>query len=252
MKDFSWSYSAYSSALNCLYCFHQQYILEKKQEGLESADLVFGTSIHSAVNSIWSGENGLDVFNLFWGTQNPAQLEYTRFQYDELATMGAKFCNRFQNKYADRFKMQRGELRLHGAYNRVKLNGQFDFYGTLDDKLSLLDLKTSAYNYPLDKRLTALQLNLYAYLLMQNGFKAPEQLGYVVLVKGSTTIQAPLVWDFDEAACTKFVDEMTQYCKMFSGIKTFPSNPNCQRHNFGCYKEMEKRDDRSDSLTKAS
>ena len=237
MKELSWSYSMYSSALNCLACFHKQYILGEKPVGPESADLAFGTCMHSAANSYWNGEDGEAVFTLFWDTLDPSTMEYSRFKHHELRALGLKFCRILKNKYVPRMQMSKGEVRLHGMNYECKLNGQLDFYGTLDGKLTLLDLKTSAYNYPAEKKLTALQLNLYAYLALENGYEPPEQLGYLVLSKGGGSVQAPLVWKFDPDECLRMVNEMVMYCRMFQTMQMYPRNPNCPRHAFRCYEE---------------
>ncbi len=234
MSRFSWSYSMYSSAVSCLQCFKRSYI-DGIRSGQDSADLAFGSAMHSAFNSIWSGEDGEQTFQIFWGSYEGKDLTYTRFKYPELAQLGMKFCKRFKEKYAERFVLHKAEERLYGKFNDVKLEGQFDYYGLVDGKLTLLDLKTSGYNYPEDKKAVALQLNLYAWLCVENGLPKPEQLCYLVLNKGQGTIQTPMVWEFDHTRAKEMLTEMTTYCKLFEGQDTWPRNPNCLRHNHDCY-----------------
>lgn len=241
MSDLSWSYSAYSQALNCLRCFERMYLLGEKPEGPESADLAFGSALHSAINGTLTGQSGPELFDLYWASYKDKPLKTTRYKYEQLKDIGERLSARFESKYAPRFELIKAEERLHAEYAGVKLNGQFDFYGKLDGKLSLLDFKTSAYNYPEEKKLTALQLNLYAYLAIQNGLPAPEQLGYIVLNKGLVTIQQPLVWEFDPTVMDRMLEEMVQYCLVwqhyFEGktITPTPRNPNYQYHQFNCY-----------------
>lgn len=197
--------------------------------------------MHSAINSIWNGEDGEEVFAMYWDSYAGKELQYSRFKYDQLREMGLKFCANFARKYADKYKLEKAEVRLHGEYNGVTLNGQFDFYGTLDGKLSLLDLKTAAYAYPVEKKYVALQLNLYAYLAIQNGYEPPEQLGYIVLNKGGGSIQAPLIWEFNKFKCEEFVANMAEHCRLFDTLTSFPKNPNAMRHNYPCYETKESK-----------
>ncbi len=237
VKDFSWSYSAYSKAHECLACFKRGYLDGEPQPGAESGDLLFGSAMHSAWNALLSGEDYEAVFETYWGMYKERRdIEYGRFKWAELHDMGHKFLSKFNRFHAKRFSLDKSEIRLHGEYNGVKLNGQFDFLGTLDGKYSLLDLKTSARNYEKEKEHVALQLNLYAYLALRNGLKYPDHLGYVVLNKGTGSIQEPLVWDFKEDKMYSMLDDMTNYCKLIAKADTFPKNPNAFRHNFNCFK----------------
>jgi len=66
MKDYSWSYSAYSSALRCLKEFDYTYI-QKIPEAATDSDLRFGTALHGALNETISGGDGKEFFKVFWG-----------------------------------------------------------------------------------------------------------------------------------------------------------------------------------------
>lgn len=239
MSQLSWSYSMYSQAMNCLNCFHKQYVLGQKPEGPESIDLAFGSALHSAINGALTGEDGLELFKLYWGSYKDKPLQTGRFKYDTLSDTGERLVSRFVGRYADRFQLVAAEQRLHAEYKGVKLNGQFDFYGNLDGVLTLADFKTSAYNYPEQKKLTALQLNLYAYLAIQNGYKPPTQLCYQVFNKSLVTIQTPMVWTFEEDNMRNMLEDMVTYCRQFevvlTGGGTIPRNPNYQYHQFNCY-----------------
>lgn len=238
MSNLSWSYSMFSKASECLACFEKSYILKLPQAGPESADLAFGTAMHSAINAQLTGEDGAAVFETYWGSYEGKELATTRFNYEQLAAMGMKFLKNFY-KYEARLQLEKSEIRLYGEYNGVKLEGTFDFYGSLDGRRSLLDWKTAAYNYPASKRDTALQPYLYTYLARQNGYTPPEQLGYLVFNKGAGTIQAPLVWDFDESVMHAMLGDMTAYCKMFETLTVYPRNPNAARHNYACFEAKE-------------
>lgn len=236
---FSWSYSAYSKALECLACYHKRYILKEEETGPTSADLVFGSAMHSAWNAVLLGQDGHALFDFYWDTYSDTPMQFTRYKYDELRHLGHTLLRKFIKSHKERFGIDKSEVRLYGEYKGTKLEGQFDYYGTLDGKLCLLDLKTSAMNYPAEKKDVALQLNLYTYLVETNGYQRPDKIGYVVFNKGMGSIQEPLVWDYDSKTCKEMLDDMTTYCKMFEGMKEYPRNPNCRYHNYNCYKPKE-------------
>lgn len=240
--SFSWSYSAYCKATECLACFNKAYIEKVKPEGPESADLLFGSAIHSAWNASVTGQDAHAIFDMYWGSYSNRDMKFSKFNYEELGSRGQELLRKFNKLQASRFEHIDSEKRLYGEYKGVKLEGTFDFYGALDGKRSLLDLKTSAYNYPEEKKYTALQPYLYTYLAIQNGYKEPEQIGYIVFNKGAPTgapsVQKPLVWEFNKDTMFKMLDEMVSYAKMFNIMidsECFPRNPNHRYHDYKCY-----------------
>lgn len=235
MKN-NWSYSSFSLALTCPACWHRRYVLKEPETGSESADLAFGSAMHSAINDTLTGGNGTDVFKIYWDSYADKPLTFSRFKHHELDDIGHKLVARFAKKYAPLLRLEVAEQRLYAEFNGIQLEGTMDFYGGFDGKRSLLDWKTAAYAYPAEKRLTALQPRLYSFLAMANGFKDPEQEGYVVFNKGTSTIQTPLLWDYDKVTTERMLTEMTDLCRMFDNMTTFPRNPNAQRHVYDCYK----------------
>lgn len=211
MKDFSWSYSAHSSALRCLQLFHFVYVEKLAQTEPESGDMKFGSALHCGLNSILQNEDGDAVFELHWGTEESKPHEYSRFKWPELRELGLNFLSKFRRLHAKKYVVTQTETRLYGEYKGIKLEGTPDFIGTYNGVNSLRDFKTSAYNYSSDRPVTALQLYLYAYLARGTGF-VPETLGYDVFNKGTGSIQT-LTWDFKEEDMYKALDHFVGYLR---------------------------------------
>ncbi len=214
--EFSWSYSAYSTALQCLRKFQYLYIDKIVPEGPESCDLIFGSAIHSAINAVLTGQNGAAIFEMYWESYKEKDVEYGRYKWADLAQIGAKFVRVFSERHADKYALQFAEKRLYGQHNGIRLEGTPDFYGMYNENLSLRDFKTSSRNYEPAKSDCALQLYLYAYLYKQN-FESSriDTLGYTVFNKSTGTIQQ-LTWDFDEYQMLTALDHLTSYAKILS------------------------------------
>lgn len=230
-----WSFSAYSSATRCLRLYRHQF-LDKTKPDYESGDMSFGSALHSAINGVLTGEDGAALFEIYWTAYKDRDLVYGRYKWPELAELGGKFARNFARLHAKRYVLNSGEQRLSAGYKGIRLDGTMDFYGLFDGRTSLRDFKTSSSNYPADKGTVALQLNLYAYIASQNGFKLPETLGFTVFSKSTGTIQQ-LTWEFSESVMRSALDSMVEYCTMFdsSAVQTYPKNLNsCLDFNRRC------------------
>jgi len=231
----SWSYSMYSTAIQCLQKYKLIYIDQVVPEAPLSGDLAFGSALHSSLNSIIKGEDGEQIFEIYWDSYQGKELEYGRFKWKELREIGLNFCSKFSRLHASKYKMEMAEKRLYSEYKGVKLEGTPDFLGSYNGRISLRDFKTSGYNYAKEKAHVALQLNLYAYLSLSTGeTKSIDTLGYTVFNKGSGSIQ-DLTWDFDEAIMYSMLDDLVAYCATFDNRQSFPKNPNaCVQGTMKC------------------
>lgn len=204
-----WSYSAYSTALICLrkykYCF-----IDKLEPDYQDGDMAFGSALHSAINSILHGEDGYEIFKLYWDSYKDKPLVYSRFKWKELEEIGYTHLRKFIKLHASEYKVEIAEKRFYATYAGVSYEGTPDFYGMYKGKLSLRDFKTSGYNYDKEKKLLATQLYLYAYLAISNGLKPPETLGYTVFNKGTQSIQ-DLTWEFNEVDMHKTLTDFMDY-----------------------------------------
>ncbi len=243
MSDFSWSYSAYSSAVTCLRKFKLCYVDKIVVDGPESSDLIFGSALHSAINAVLTGADGQATFELYWLSYKDKDVTYGRFDWKQLANLGAEFIRKFQKLHAPRYTIEFAEKRLYGEYRGVRCEGTLDYYGLYDSNMSLRDFKTSGRNYEFDKAYCALQLYLYAYLYKQN-FPAAriDTLGYTVFNKGTGSIQ-DLTWDFDEKRMYEALDNLVNYAYILgpNGISdpklnmNYPKNYNsCLDYNRKC------------------
>jgi hypothetical protein len=223
-QNTSWSYSSYSSALQCLQKYKYIYV-DKIQPEQDSGDLKFGSAIHSAVNGALEGEDGEELFKLYWDSFAESPLVYGRFKHDSLSNIGADFMRKFAKFYLPRLKPEIMEVRAYGEYKGMKVEGTLDFYGTLDGVPSLIDWKTTGYAYDKDKALNALQLHLYGYLCLTQHKKAPEQLVYFPFVKSKGSIQEPVIIPFDIGRMHAMLDDMKAYVEGFKQIG-LAKNPN--------------------------
>ncbi len=232
--DFSWSYSGYSTAIQCLRKFQYAYVDKIVQEGPEGGDLVFGSALHSALNSVLTGGDGAATFELYWSMYQDKDVEYGRYKWADLARLGAEFIRKFTRFHAPNYKLVQAEQRLYGSHNGVRLEGTPDYYGEYLGRPSLRDFKTSGRNYDSAKSDCALQLYLYAFLhLRTNPGMAIETLGYTVFNKGTGSIQ-DLTWEFNHVTMMRAVDGFTEYAKML-GATGFPTNFNsCLDYNRKC------------------
>ncbi len=245
----SWSYSAYSSAVSCLRKYKLTYIDKIVPEGPEGGDLLFGSALHCAINSCLTGQDGLATFEMYWSMYQNKEVEYGRYKWAELASLGTNFIGKFIKYHAGKYSLEFAEKRLFAEYKGIKLEGTPDFYGQYGGRASLRDFKTSGRNYEPAKSDCALQLYLYSFLYRANfPTSRIDTLGYTVFNKGTGSIQQ-LTWDFDEAKMTEVLDNMWDYCSMIErqqGPLGFPKqfnacldyNRKCQFFN-KCHKETE-------------
>lgn len=225
LHDYSWSYSAYSSALRCLKEFDYTYI-QKIPEGATDSDLRFGTALHASLNEELINKNGKELFKVYWESEKEKFQDTGRFNWDQLNDLGNKFLTTFGRKYAKDLIVQEAEVRAYSEYKGIKIEGTADFIGTYQGRPCVLDFKSSAYNYKREKSVVALQLYLYSYLATSKLGFVPETLCYMVFNKGTGTIQV-LEWDYKRDKQIEALDNMVKYIQGFQQDKQeFPKNYN--------------------------
>lgn len=230
------SYSNFSTLRTC----GQKYKLNviDKIPQPPAVALEFGTALHAGLNSaLVDGDDELAAitFETAWDSRID-KLDFTGERNGPvvLRDMGAKFCARFTNKYAKHMKLVVGEKRMyakgpqgaackHEAYKTIELEGTPDALVEWDGENVLLDFKSSAYNYLDCKIDISLQLNLYAWLLEENGYKV-DSLAYVVFVKGTGTIQTIKKVKYEREKALQMISEMVSYWSR--NEDHFEKNPN--------------------------
>lgn len=217
----------YSSAVRCMRLYKLIYVDRLKTDTDMSGDMLFGSALHSAINSSITGtDDPGEVFRSFWGSyRDKTNIEYGRHAWPQLHDLGSEFVRKFIKMHAEHYKPTLTEERLYGKYLDIAFEGTPDFYGEYKGKLSLRDFKTSGYNYPKERADISVQLYLYAYLLGLKGHKI-DTLGYTVFNKGTGSIQ-DLTWDFKEEDMKVVLNSMVDYVKVFSSKEhEFPQNRN--------------------------
>lgn len=145
----------------------------------------FGTAIHMGVEAILTGNKGyIELFELFWGLEQTRNNNYGRFGWEALREQGITLLTRFNRLHKKKFEVFEMEQRLYGSIDDIKVEGTPDLLGLYEGKKTVVDFKTSGFKYDKAKILASEQLHLYAYLAEQSGRFQPEQVAYVVFVKG--------------------------------------------------------------------
>ena len=199
----SYSYSMLSAAYRCNRYFRLVYVDKLKPTAItKSADLVYGSSIHFALeNYLKDGDDPVESFKAYWAPE-AANLEYGRHIQGCLESNAETLLSRFVRLHAKKFKVHQMEERLYGTIREgstVRLEGTPDLLGEYEGTPSVVDFKTSGYRYPKEKIFLNEQMFLYAHLARQAGYNV-KQLVYYVFIKGNTpsiqTLALPLEDDY--------------------------------------------------------
>ncbi len=205
-----------------------------------SSDLIFGSALHSAINAVLTGEDGLATFEVYWLSYKDKEVEYGRYNWQQLAGLGANFIRKFEKLHAGKYELEFAESRLHGEYRGIRTEGTLDFFGKYNGQYSLRDFKTSGRNYEAVKADCALQLYLYAYLYKQNFPTARiDTLGYTVFNKGTGSIQ-DLTWDFYEKKMFEALDQMVDYINITNN-EHIPLEDNRWPKNYGACLDYDRK-----------
>lgn len=237
--SYSWSYSAFSTALTCLRKFKLVYV-DKLEPDYESGDLAFGSALHLALNACLTGGNGEETFLTYWGSYKGKDLTYGRFKWADLENLGVQFIAKFQKAYVKRFKLHTAEIRLYAEYRGIKLEGTMDLLAEFDGVMTLADFKTSSARYEPEKAKISLQLYLYSYLCIKGLGVTPAQIMYLPFLKTTGGIQTPVVESFVEECMYAALDEMVEYLVKLDapndlGIDVYPKNYNaCLNYGRKC------------------
>lgn len=172
----------------------------------------FGTAIHLAVESILSNPKAdhLGLFELFWNLEKDHNNRYGRFGWEELRHQGHTLLTRFERLHAKKFEVIQMEERLHGRINDIKVEGTPDFIGMYEGKKALIDFKTSGSRYNKDKIKVSEQLYLYSELARQALGFVPEQVVYIVFVKGVNPSIQCLSEDFNQVRSTQILSNIVK------------------------------------------
>lgn len=219
-------YSTISDAYKCFKYYELKHIHKLPDGSERNADLKFGTALHLAIEDLFLGGNGIDVFNIFWNAER-LNLDYGRLPFNILSDLGNTFIERFERLHFKHFMPlfleQKGEVFL----DKYKLTGTVDFLGKYKDVPSIVDWKTSSYPYEKEKLIINEQM--YGYNLMaqaNHGFKAKQHV-YVVFVKNPKEPRIQVITrEVTEEKMTEVVDNIKLMCEDINIRSKFPKNRN--------------------------
>lgn len=231
------SYSILNDARKCQKYFEYKHLKQVSVQGPLDGDLEFGTGIHLGVQNILEdGGDGISDFEIFWNSLANQKVEWGRFSYENYYDQAKTLFRKFQRGHARKFRVSRMEQRLGITFPQgFRFEGTPDFVGEYEGVPSLIDFKTSAYNYAPEKILSEEQLSLYKELEERvNGFKAKQKI-YVVFKKdyADPSIQTPLIAPFKNTG--QAWKNMVSECTEITQRQVFHKNPGaCMQYNKKC------------------
>jgi hypothetical protein len=210
----------------CPYLYKLQFIDGVKLE-TRSLDTEFGTAINLGLDAIIKQESdGQSVFQLYWET-TPRDLTRFRYDWEAFAKMGPELLRKFRDKQAKHYEPILVGERIYGKVGKHDFEGEPDFYGKYKGKLTVIDFKTSAKNYPAQKIVSDEQMVGYAHLLEQNGHKPAEQTMYQVLVKdfNAPKLQNPIICELTSSRKYQILSNIEATCDEIAARTVFTKNP---------------------------
>lgn len=231
----SYNFSSLQAAGKCLQYYKYLCVDKLKTDSPDSADMHFGTALHSGLEASLTGSDSIMAFEVYWNFVKGLKVNYARYGWDELLRQGIVFLNKFDKYYKDKLQIKQLEQRLYSSYNGINIEGTPDFIGLYNGVPTLLDFKTSAYKYDADKINCAEQLYLYTYLARQAGFEV-EQIMYLVFVKGeSASIQKPLIKTVTTQDLNRVLDNVQRICEDLNTRQHYNKNTrNCIMGTMKC------------------
>lgn len=227
-------FSAVDTAHKCQTKYKLQYLDKVSIPGLPSIDLEFGTALHAGLNSLLEGEDGAEVFKVYWETLKGKDFVKARKGWEELKETGEVFLSRFSRLHAKHFKPFKMEERISGRIGGHNFEGTPDFVGDYKGIPSIVDFKTSGYAYPKEKIIVNEQMPLYAELVKQAYKYDVKQLVYFVFIKAEMRIQVVTV-DLTKELLDGALKNVVLLCDELVGKKVFTKNPHsCMMGSFKC------------------
>lgn len=224
----------------CKYRYYDKVIPNVPQ----SADLYFGSAIHLSIEAMFEGNNYQKVFQYYWESVKDEEAAYGRFNWDYLAECGPVLLDKFYKRWYKHIKPIEMEVRRFSKIGQEDFEGTPDIYGKFKGVPSIIDFKTSAYNYSPEKIKIAEQLYGYVHL-HKDSLPPVEQIVYIVLVKGSMSVQTPIIRKVTQADLDEAVQNTGAWIGKIKTDKVFPRNPQsciigtrvCEYFHTHCYKE---------------
>lgn len=231
-------YSAISTAYQCYEKYRRIYIAGE-QSDQTSGDMAFGTALHAALASKMNGFDGKVTFDLTWKESENKPLSYSRHKWQELQEMSGVFLDRFERLHEKHFTPTMVEQKMNFFVGDVAFEGTPDFVGVYRDTPSIVDWKTSGYEYPKTKIITNEQMYLYAHAVKQVYGYDVKQLVYVVFIKNPAPRIQTIVYPLTDEKMQSMLENVKIMAKDLTNRTEWPKNRNgCQYCEFKpqCYK----------------
>ena len=215
-KQPHWSFSSLNSFINICglqWAFRHIYKLESEQT---SVNLVFGTAFHKTASWIAmlrqrdtyaTSEEAMNIFSEIWDIEHKAEdkLKLSTEEQNKFNDTGRKMIECLSNKWTEDNILSVGKafsVLLPGT--SIPLIGEIDLIvKDDDDKTILVDWKTSARKWPIDKANKDLQATcfLYAYEQIEPNFTAfgsPFRYDVITKTKEPSYTQHPTFRNKDD------------------------------------------------------
>lgn len=225
-----------------LYTWHkcQKYFELNRIQGIpdgsdKNADLAFGSAIHLAIEDLYAGGDGHEVFTTYMDSLK--DMEYGRIKYDALVDMGHQFIDIFRDEHMKDIVPEHQEVRMSWEYPRgVHVAGTADVLGTYKGVKCVLDWKTSAQPYDAFKIVTNPQMYLYSDMAKKSlGFEATK-IVYIVFVKDPKNPRIQVRQrDITDCDIKSQVDNVLEIFHTIQNTETFTKNTDsCKTWNGLC------------------
>ena len=216
MKNYR--YSAIETASRCLRKFKLDYLDGLPVDTEPSIELLFGTGLHLALQASLEGEDTLTTFNVYWDSLRSTLL-HEKYRYRDYALKAAEFIRKFNKMHRQHLKPHALEKTLTAEIGGYSFEGTPDFVGWYKGVPSIIDFKTSQSSYVREKIICNPQMPLYAELArLSLGFPV-EQVVYMVFVKGTGSIQEPIVQKLSPELLTEALDSVISKAKELEELK---------------------------------
>lgn len=244
MKPIVFRYSTLKTAEFCPEKYRLMEIEEVKEPGIPNIALAFGSALHAGIEAHLEGlDDAIPIFKAFWSKLDPKayDIKYSRFDFNELEEVGQELLRKWVDRHAKHYKPLFLEKTLEFTIGNFSLKGTVDFIGYYKDKLTIVDWKTSAYEFPKKKILCDMQLWLYVHAVKQKLDLNIEQVLYAPFIKNTQSIQTPIIEPVTEnklKLMLELADVKMEQVMRYIETKKWPKNTdNCLRCPFfdTCY-----------------
>lgn len=219
-------YSTLADAYECLKKYELKHVL-KTVPNETSLDMEFGTAIHAGIKSHYEGNDAsIGFFDHF--NDVPKDLRKSRYSLEELQELGKNFMHRFTVKYAEKFVPIKFEKTISMPLEKSTYQGTLDMLCMYEGKVTLVDWKTSAYPYKIDKIYTNEQIYGYAALAEAEFGIQIEQIMYFVFVKSTGNIQSNIKIPLTREKLGSMISNIKMTIRDLEKRVEFPRNPNCK------------------------